>query len=533
MKGAEYIGTELQERDFIPKFTKSLASLLAMADVEVLIIGAGFSGICMAIKLLQAGNTNFVVLEKHADLGGTWLLNRYPGCKCDIPSHLYSYSFDLNPGWTSLYAGSSEIHRYIKNCASRHGVLPHVRFNSSVLSAVWDAGAALWRIEVEHQVVDVAAVGEHWWPPPPPASRTSTILARFIVRAVGGLQTPRQPTIKGMEKFSGPAFHSSTWDSSISLEGKTVAVIGTGASSIQIVPEIAPLVKKLYVLQRSPAWILPKLDPTIPQRCRHLFMQFPFLVCLLAWLIFLIQEAVGFMILHRKSIRRVAQWVAKKHMHITIKDPNMRQKLEPNYEIGCKRLLLSSSFYPAVARPNVELITNHILEMRENDILISTSGQNGRRSLATDIIVYATGFDLSPSLRVVGNSGLEYNQAGYSSLLGTTKHGFPNFFTLFGFNTHATYTSQLVTIEAQVRYTMSCLNLMGHVARSIEPHGASERQYQEFLARRTPTTVWTSGGCKSWYLDSKTSYPFTIWPGSTVELIYLLWSAKPSDYSIN
>ncbi|MCO5552794.1 hypothetical protein L7F22_006311 [Adiantum nelumboides] len=501
-----------------------------MADVEVLIIGADFSGICMAIKLLQAGNTNFVVLEKHADLGGTWLLNRYPGCKCDIPSHLYSFSFDLNPAWTSLYAGSSEIHRYIKNCASRHGILLHVRFNSAVLSAVWDAVAALWHIEVEHQVLSV--VDEHQWPPP--ASRTSTISARFVVRAVGGLHIPCQPTIKGLEKFSGPAFHSSSWDSSISLEGRTVAVIGTGASSIQIVPEIAPLVKKLYVFQRSPAWILPKLDPDIPQRWRHLFMQFPFLMCLFAWLIFLIQEALGLMIMHTKSIRRVAQWVAKKHMHGTIKDPNMRQKLEPNYEIGCKRVLLSSSFYPALGRPNVELITDHILEVRETEILINTGGQNGcSRSLATDIIIYATGFDLLPSLRIVGNSGLEYNQAGYSSLLGTTKHGFPNFFTLLGFNTGTTYTSQLVTIEAQVRYTMSCLKLMGRSARSIEPRGASEHQYQEFLARRTPTTVWTSGGCKSWYLDSKTGYLFTLWPDSTLKLVYLLWSAKPSDYCIN
>ncbi|MCO5568007.1 hypothetical protein L7F22_021703 [Adiantum nelumboides] len=449
-----------------------------MADVEVLIIGAGFSGICMAIKLLQAGNTNFVVLEKHADLGGTWLLNRYPGCKCDIPSHLYSFSFDLNPGWTSLYADSSEIHRYIKNCASRHGVLPHVHFNSAVLSAVWDAAAALWHVEVEHQVV-VSTIGEHRWPPP--ASRTSTILARFVVRAVGGLHIPCHPTIKGMEKFSGPAFHSSSWDSSISLEGKTVAVIGTGASSIQIVPEIVPLVKKLYVFQRSPAWILPKLDPEIPQRWRHLFMQVPFLMCLFAWLIFLIQEAVGFMIMHT-SFRQVAQWVATKHMHITIKDPNMRQKLEPNYEIGCKRVLLSSSFYPALARPNVKLITDHILEVRETEILISTGRQN-ECSLATDIIIYATGFDLLPSLRVVGNSGLEYSQAGFSSLLGTTKHGFPNFFTLLGFNTGTPYSSQLVAIEAQVRYTMSCLSLMERSTRSIEPRGASERQYQEFLAR--------------------------------------------------
>ncbi|MCO5557193.1 hypothetical protein L7F22_010753 [Adiantum nelumboides] len=234
------------------------------------------------------------------------------------------------------------------------------------------------------------------------------------------------------------------------------------------------------------------------------------------------------MIMHTKGIRLVAQWVAKKHMHGAIKDPNMRQKLEPNYQIGCKRVLLSSLFYPALARPNVELITDHILEVRETEILFSTGGQNGC-SHATDIIIYATGFDLLPSLRIVGNSGLEYNQEGYSSLLGTTKHGFPNFFTLLGFNTG---TPQLVAIEAQMRYTMSCLSLMGRSARSIEPRGASEHQYQEFLARRTPTTVWASGGCRSWYLDSKTGYLFTLWPDSTLKLMYILRSAKPSDYCI-
>ncbi|MCO5557189.1 hypothetical protein L7F22_010749 [Adiantum nelumboides] len=494
-----------------------------MADVEVLIIGAGFSGICMAIRLLQAGHNNFLLIEKHADLGGTWFLNRYPGCKCDIPSHLYSFSFDRNPCWTSMYGGRSEIHHYIKNCASRHGVLPHVRFNTVALSAVWDGTAALWGVEVEHRA---AADGRRLRP-----SGTSTILARSVVRAIGALHLPSYPAIKSMEKFAGPAFHSSLWDSSISLEGKTVAVIGTGASSIQIVPEITPVVKKLYVFQRSPAWILPKLDPTIPQRCRHLFMQFPFLMCLLSWLIFLVQEALGFIILYTKSIRQVAQWVAKKHMHGAIKDPDMRRKLEPKYEFGCKRILLSSSFYPTLTRPNVELITDPILELRKNEILIGTAGQKVR-SLVTDIIIYATGFDFLPPLHVVGNSGLEYNEAGYSSLLGTTKHGFPNFFTLLGFNTGATYTSQLVVIEAQVRYTMSCLNLMGGTARSIEPYGASERLFQEDLARRTPTTVWTSGGCKSWYLDSNTGHLFSLWPGSTLELIYLLWSAKPSDYCI-
>ncbi|KAI5060745.1 hypothetical protein GOP47_0025165 [Adiantum capillus-veneris] len=503
----------------------------AMADVEVLIIGAGFSGLCMAIKLLQAGHTSFVLIDKHADVGGTWLLNRYPGCQCDVPSHLYSFSFDRNPCWTSMYADGREIHRYIKDSASRHGVLPHVRFNSVVVSTVWDDAAALWHVEIEQP----PAVVSDSQPPavnPPQMSGTSTITARFVVRAIGGLHIPNLPVIKGMEKFSGPAFHSSLWDSSISLEGKTVAVIGTGASSIQIVPEIAPIVKKLYVFQRSPPWIFPKLNSTIPLWCRQLFMQFPFLMCLFSWLLFLMQEVLGYLLLISKGTRKVAQRAALTHMHGIIEDPDMRQKLEPKYEIGCKRVLLSSSFYPALTRPNVELIADHILEMHENSILIGATGGQKMRSLHIDIIIYATGFDLFSPFRVVGTSGLEFNQEGYSSLLGTTKQGFPNFFTLLGYNTGAAYTSQLIGIEAQVRHTMSCLNLMRGPARSIEPHGASERRYQDFLARRIPGTVWTSKGCNSWYLDPNTGHLFSLWPGSTLEFIYMLWSAKPSDYCI-
>ncbi|KAI5060744.1 hypothetical protein GOP47_0025164 [Adiantum capillus-veneris] len=506
----------------------------AMADVEVLIIGAGFSGLCMAIKLLQAGYTSFVLIEKHADVGGTWLLNRYPGCRCDVPSHLYSFSFDRNPRWTSMYADGDEIHRYIKDLASRHGILPHVHFNSVVLSAVWDDAAALWSVEIEDQHLPVV-VSDHSQPLHRPVvnpRQTLTISARFVVRAIGGLHIPNYPAIKGMEKFAGPAFHSSLWDSSINLEGKTVAVIGTGASSIQIVPEIAPIVKKLYVFQRSPPWILPKRNSTIPQKCRQLFKQFPFLMFLFSWLLFLMQETVGCLLLASKGMRRVAQKAALRHMHGIIEDRDMRRKLEPKYELGCKRILLSSSFYPALTRPNVEIIADHILEMHENSILVGAMGGQKTLSLRTDIIVYATGFDLVPPLRVVGTSGLEFNKEGYSSLLGTTKQGFPNFFTLLGFNTGAAYTSQLLGIEAQVRYTMSCLTLMRGLARSIEPHGASQRRYQDFLARRVPATVWTSKGCNSWYLDPNTGHLCSLWPGSTLEFIYRLWSAKPSDYCI-
>lgn len=504
----------------------------AMADVEVLIIGGGFAGLCMAIQLLRAGYTSFTLIEKYPELGGTWFLNRYPGCRCDIPSHFYSYSFDRNPHWSSMYADRREIHQYINDCATRHGVIPHVRFNTVVHSAIWDEADALWHVEVEAAVSDKSLDVKQL-----STVATSIIKARFVVRAVGAFHVPNYPDIKGMEKFSGPAFHSSYWDSSINLEGKTVAVMGTGASSIQIVPAIAPIVKKLYVFQRTPIWISPKPSNwSFSKRCRQLFAQFPFFMWLFSWFLFLLHEIIIWGVLGRNWMRRVAEWVVRRNMQGAIKDPALLEKLEPKYEMGCKRILLSNDFYPALARANVELITHPILEMGENALRVSGDDVDGGgpniRSLPVDAIIYATGFQLSSKLRVVGARGQEYFQAGYSTLLGVTKRGFPNYFTLFGYNTGVAQTSQILTFEAQVRYVISCLGLVTAPCRSLEPRAASERRHQEFLARRFPKLVWTFGGCNSWYVDANTRHNFTLWPASTLEYIYRAWSANPKDYRI-
>ncbi|KAI5060438.1 hypothetical protein GOP47_0024858 [Adiantum capillus-veneris] len=498
-----------------------------MADVKVLIIGGGFSGLCMAVKLLHAGISSFVLIEKYAELGGTWFLNRYPGCRCDIPSHFYSYSFDRNPHWSSMYADRSEIHQYIKDCAIRHGVLPHVRFNTVVTAAIWDAAESVWHVKMEESVADKSHDVDH-----PPSSVTSTIKAQFVVRAVGPFHAPQYPEIKGMEKFKGPAFHSSYWDASVDFAGKTVAVMGTGASSIQIVPSIAPIVKKLYVFQRTPAWISPKpTNWSFSKRCRQLFAHFPLLMCLFSWFIFWMHEIIIWGVLRRKWIRRVAEWVVMRNIQGAIKDPALIEKVKPKYEMGCNRILLSNDFYPALARPNVEVMTHPILEVRENALLVS-DGPAGVRPLPVDAIVYATGFQLVTKLPVVGANGLEFTQAGYSSILGITKQGFPNFFTLFGYNTGVAQTSQILTIEAQARYVVSCIGLVGGPSRSLEPLEVSERRHQEFLARRFPKLVWSFGGCSSFYLDKSTGHNFTLWPASTLEYIYRTWSANRRDYHI-
>ncbi|MCO5589256.1 hypothetical protein L7F22_043222 [Adiantum nelumboides] len=498
-----------------------------MADFKVLIIGGGLSGVCMAVKLLKAGISSFILVEKYSELGGTWFLNRYPGCRCDIPSHFYSYSFDRNPNWSSMYPDRSEIHQYIKDCATRHCILPHVRFNTVATSAIWDADNALWRVEVEESMVagkslDVNQV---------PMVVTSTIKAQFVVRAIGAFHVPNYPDIKGIEKFTGPAFHSSYWDDNTSLEGKTVAVMGTGASSIQIVPAIAPVVKKLYVFQRTPAWISPKPSNwSFSKQCRQLFAQFPLLMCLFSWFLFWLHEIIIWGVLRINWIRRVAEWVVRRNIQGAIIDPALIEKVVPKYEMGCKRILLSNDFYPALARPNVELITHSILEVCENTLLVS--GGQSIRSLPVDAIIFATGYELVAKLRVVGTTGIEFNQAGYSSLLGITKKGFPNFFMLFGYNSGVAQTSQVLTIEAQARYVASCITLVRGPSRSLEPLDASERRHQEFLARRFPKFVWTFGGCKSFYLDQSTCHNFTVWPASTLEYLYRTWSAARKDYHI-
>src|SRR5215510_4184004 len=315
--------------------------------VDVLIVGAGFSGLGMAIKLREAGMESFLVMEKSDDIGGTWWANRYPGCACDIPAHLYSFSFDRNPDWSRMYAPRQEIHAYLKSCAQRYGVMPHIRLNTELRQAVWDEASSVWRV--------TTASG-------------AAITARVLVSAVGALHIPNFPRIKGAENFAGPSFHSTYWDESVELEGKNVAVIGTGASAIQIVPEIAPRAGKLYLFQRTPPWILPKVDFAITQRWKNRFRRVPGLGWLFRELLFWRQEIRVSGFLGNRWLRKRGEKMALDHLEDQIKDPKLRAVLTPKYELGCKRVLLSNDYYPALLRPNVELVTDAITEIREHGI---------------------------------------------------------------------------------------------------------------------------------------------------------------------
>jgi cation diffusion facilitator CzcD-associated flavoprotein CzcO len=483
--------------------------------LDVLIVGAGFSGLGMAIKLLQSGNTSFLLIEKAHEIGGTWYVNRYPGCACDIPSHLYSFSFDRNPDWSRMYSGRDEIQRYLKSCAEKFGLNPYIRLNTRMREAVWDESAALWRV--------TTAEGQ-------------VLRARVLISAVGALHVPRYPDIPGMEKFAGPAFHSTWWDSSVPLEGKRVAVIGTGASAIQFVPEIVSRVRKLSVFQRTPPWILPKTDFPIAERWRKRFRRFPFLGWLFRIGLFWLYEVrVWGFLGNVMALRRRGQKMALDHLAAQVPDPALRARLTPSYELGCKRVLISNDFYPAIQRPNVEFITRGIREIREHSIVTEDGAEH-----AVDVLIYGTGFRATEPLhgtRVAGRGGLEIHDAWkerISAYLGITVSGFPNFFILLGPNTGLGHNSVVLMSEAQIGYVMKGLALMRRRgAKIMEVRPETQRRFVEELRARLSGTVWQAGGCRSWYQDSKTGENPVIWPGSVVSYLRRTKTVAEADYLLS
>ncbi len=467
----------------------------ASAVLDVLIVGAGFSGLGMAIKLLEAGTTSFLIIEKADDIGGTWYANQYPGCACDIPSHLYSFSFDRNPEWSRMYAGREEIQDYLKACVRRYGLEPYIRVNTAMQQALWDESAALWRVT---------------------AANGSTLTARVLVSAVGALHVPAFPQIKGLEKFSGPAFHSTEWDSSVQLDGKRIAVIGTGASAIQFVPEIAAKAEKLFVFQRTPPWILPKSDFAIPDRWRNRLRRVPPLGWLFRRALFWLYELRVYGFMGNLWLRKRGETMAREHLQAQVPDPKLRAVLTPSYEFGCKRVLISNDFYPAIQRLNVELVTDAISEVREHSI-VTADGKE--REVAS----------------IVGRNGLDIHQAWkerISAYLGVTVAGFPNFFILLGPNTGLGHNSVVLMIEAQVRYVMESLQLMrrrGSKVMEVKPD--TQKLFVDELRQRLQGTVWQAGGCKSWYKDAAGENP-TIWPGSVIAYQRRTRAVLAQDYDL-
>jgi cation diffusion facilitator CzcD-associated flavoprotein CzcO len=484
---------------------------------EVLIVGAGFAGLGMGIQLAKAGLDSFLIIEKAGDLGGTWRDNRYPGCACDIPSHLYSFSFDLNPNWSRMYAPQEEIWEYLRDCAKRYAVLSHIRFGAKLEEAAWDDGDSVWRVRT---------------------SDGRQLQARVLISGMGALHAPAYPRIAGMDRFAGPAFHSAAWDTDMTLAGRHIAVIGTGASAIQFVPQIAAEAGRLYLFQRTPPWILPKTDSAIPPRWRNRFRRVPSLMRLYReWLFWNLEMRVpGFLGAGRIALweRRLGEKMARRHLESQVADPALRRALTPDYELGCKRVLVSSDFYPALARPNVELVTAPIREIREHSIV--TTDETERM---VDVLIYATGFratDLLHGTSIRGRGGRDFQEAWDDfrcALWGVTMHDFPNLFLLLGPNTGLGHNSVVLMIEAQIQYVMSCLKLMrdrGFAA--MEPRAEVQRKFGELLHRRLRSTVWQAGGCRSWYQDAETGENPAMWPGSVVAYQRRTRKVCTSDYEM-
>jgi cation diffusion facilitator CzcD-associated flavoprotein CzcO len=478
-------------------------------DTDVAIIGSGFSGLGMAIRLKQAGHDDFLVLERAGEVGGTWQANTYPGCACDVPSHLYSFSFAPNPEWTQTYSTQPEIWAYLQRCADEFGIRPHVRLKTAVESATWRDDH--WELETTQ----------------------GTLRARVVVAGMGPLTEPKIPDIPGLDAFPGPVFHSARWDHDADLQGKRVASIGTGASAIQYVPAIQPEVAHLHVFQRTPPWVLPHTSRPIRGWERRLFRAVPAAQRLVRGGIYAGREALVLGFVKNPKLMKAVERLARQHMERQIDDPELLAKVTPDYTIGCKRILPSNRWYRTLTKPNVELVTDAIARV-EGNAVVTADG----RAREVDAIVLGTGFevtDIPAAHRVRGRGGTLLDDLWHGSPrahLGTSVAGFPNLFFLLGPNTGLGHSSMVYMIESQIAHVLAALEHMrAHGAETIEVTEEAQARSNAELDRRLDGTVWNTG-CASWYLD-RTGRNATIWPDWTWRFRRRVAKLQPSEYALD
>ncbi|HWF55790.1 MAG TPA: NAD(P)/FAD-dependent oxidoreductase, partial [Solirubrobacteraceae bacterium] len=418
-----------------------------LAEHEVAIVGTGFAGLGMAIRCRQEGIDDFVVLERAESLGGTWRDNHYPGCACDVPSPLYSFSFAPNPGWSHMYAHADEIRAYLEQCADRFDVRRRVRFGANVTGAHWDAERQRWTVMIDHR----------------PA-----LIARFVVGGFGALNRPTFPSIDGLEEFEGALFHSAHWNDDVPLAGRRVGVIGTGASAIQIVPQIAPGASHVTVFQRTAPWVLPKADRPITRMEKRLYPRVPAIQRAIRAAIFAITEGLATGLTRRHRILAGLEQVSRAFLRVTVNDPEKRRQLTPDYRLGCKRILFSNDYFQGVARSNVAIETSGIQRVTPSAVVTSDGVEH-----PVDALVAATGFDIEAvftGLDVRGVDGITLDQAwagGMEAHRGTTVAGFPNMALLSGPNTGTGSTSQVFMIESQIDYVLAMISAARQGAISV------------------------------------------------------------------
>jgi cation diffusion facilitator CzcD-associated flavoprotein CzcO len=484
-------------------------SMASNRDLSVLITGTGFSGLCIGIQLKKMGFHNFKIVEKASALGGTWRDNHYPGAACDVKSNLYSFSFEPNPNWTRAYSPQAEILEYTKHCAQKYGLEEHIIYNWEVKAAKYDDKSGMWNVTNQE--------GEK-------------LKANLFVVGNGPLHIPSLPDIEGIKDFKGEVFHSCNWNHNYDFKGKNVCVIGTGASAIQFVPEIQPKVKNLYLMQRTAPWILPKPDGPFSATQNVLFEKIPFVQQLNRDFIYYLNEAQLLGFKYNDKILKVGELLGKRHINKYIKDPELRKKVTPTFKLGCKRVLLSNNYYPALAQPNVAVVTDGIQKFTK-DSVVTKDG----KSRKIDALILGTGFHVSDSFQyynVTGRGGVQLKDlfaTAPEAYYGASVHHFPNLFMMLGPNTGLGHNSMIYMIESQANYIIDAVKkMLKQDLKSIEVRKNVQDKFNEEIQQKLVGTIWMSG-CKSWYLNEN-GKNYTVWPGFTLEFRNRTKQINMEDY---
>lgn len=469
-------------------------------DFEIAIIGAGFAGIGAGIRLATQNDHSFVIFERASSVGGTWRDNTYPGCACDIPSFLYSYSFEPNPDWSRNFSRQPEIWEYLKHCTEKYKLTSKIRFNTAITGIRFDEQAGLWEIN---------------------DNQGNLTRARVVISGAGPLNEPFYPKLANRSSFEGTSWHSMNWNHDFNLKGKRVAVIGTGASAIQFVPQIASQVDQLYVFQRTPPWIAPKPDEQITDQTKERFRKYPWYQRMWREFIYWFLEYRGRSQYSQNSMRKKRTREAIDHLNNSVKDPELRKKLTPDYELGCKRVLISEDYYPAIQQPNVALITGGVSGLTPGGVV----AQDGS-VYEVDAIIYGTGFQTTQFSHMYDIQGMqgrnlieEFNNKGGEAYYGVAVSGFPNFFFLVGPNSGLGHNSIIHIIESQLNYVLDYLKYLRKTATKAEYFDLKAEQQSSFnkrIQKELANMVWNTGGCNSYYLKDRNGKNTSIWPGSTV-----------------
>ncbi|MCA9334537.1 NAD(P)/FAD-dependent oxidoreductase [Candidatus Saccharibacteria bacterium] len=488
-------------------------------EVQVLIIGSGFSGIGMGIKLQKAGIKDFVILEKAHEFGGTWRDNVYPGIACDVPAHLYSFSFEPNPNWSRMWAPGGEIQEYLVAVADKHRLRKRTVFGAKVASVIWDDSMYRWHVCTDE--------GREY-------------VAQFVVSGVGALHVPSVPDIPGRKSFHGDQFHTSAWDSTVDLRGKRVAVVGTGASAIQVVPGIIDEVDSLTLFQRTPAWVVTRPDWKIPSLVRFGYKWLPGTRLATRLGIHLWQESIGEGMTRHQQLLKLIEFLSKRDINNKISDPELRRKLTPTYSAGCKRIGFAVGFYEALDNPKSSVVTDSICNVTENGLV--TRDSNGKESLHEfDVIIWATGFHVADSYRYMGtiegrggkNLVEMWDKTGMDAHRGITVANMPNLFFLLGPNTGLGHNSVVIMIEAQIRYVIEAIKAVKKQgAEALEPTAEAQSRYNEWVQHELAHTVQNTGGCMSWYIDEHGKNR-VLWPGHTGAYRRAVRSLKQEEYTFS